>query len=86
MKGQRQNTFIYYFFSIITSGKGDFVPFTQWGQNIYKILYFQNWNFLIVLIRNRNYQNVEAYGWSENEIGRKCILQAENIMPESKKL
>ena len=31
-------------------------------------------------------RKVEAYGGSENEIGRKCILQAENIMPGSKKL
>jgi hypothetical protein len=26
---------------------------------------------------NRTYPNVEAYGWSENETARKCILQAE---------
>ena len=30
-----------------------------------------------ILGSNRTHQNVKAYGWSENEIGRKCILHAE---------
>ena len=33
----------------------------------------------------RTHQNVEVYGRSEEETPRKCILQAENIMPGSKK-
>ena len=35
---------------------------------------------------NRTHKNVEVYGRSEDETPRKCILQAENIMPGSKKL
>ena len=38
------------------------------------------------LCKIRTHQNVEVYGRSEDETPRKCILQAENIMPGSKKL
>ena len=38
------------------------------------------------LCKIRTQQNVEVYGRSEDETPRKCILQAENIMPGSKKL
>ena len=38
------------------------------------------------LCKIRTHQNVEVCGRSEDETPRKCILQAENIMPGSKKL
>ena len=38
------------------------------------------------LCKIRTHRNVEVCGRSEDETPRKCILQAENIMPGSKKL
>ena len=48
--------------------------------------YFWRSNKICWSSRNRTHWNVEVYGRSEDETQRKCILQAENIMPGSKKL